>query len=69
MTLRIKTRAFACKLCAHFYLAIFDFRRVEAAELNCYIYPWTGIFAIARVLQLLGVTLMFVAMTLTALST
>ena len=30
----IKTRVFACKLCAHFYLAIFGFRRVAAAELE-----------------------------------
>ena len=34
LTLRIKTRAFASKLCAHFYLAIFGFRLVEAAELS-----------------------------------
>lgn len=39
ITLRIKTRVFACKLCAHFYLAIFGFRRVAAAELggSCFV--------------------------------
>ncbi len=34
ITLRIKTRAFACKLCAFFILAIFGFRLVEAAKLR-----------------------------------